>query len=221
MIEKLAWAVYNDVVSGLAGIVSNPTISIDQIKEEINEERLSVIKEYTLRNMIPRKDLFMAVNCIEVDCKSLDKCPCDVSYSKPVAHFEIPQTLNDIQGGGIEYIGTIDKSISFKVYTSRAFKYHKYRKRGAEKPYVYIETTPNENNMYDGWIFNAPLLEIISAIIIPKNLEQISLYSCCAGEDLENYTFLSTEIKKRLVEKKLRYYRMLRNNPTPNDQVAR
>lgn len=65
------------------------------------------------------------------------------------------------------------------------------------------------------------MIEVISAIIIPKNLEQVSGYSCCAEEDLENYTFLSTEIKKRLIEKKLRYYRQFYQQPQPNNQVAR
>jgi hypothetical protein len=49
----------------------------------------------------------------------------------------------------------------------------------------------------------------------PRQLEQ---YQCCAGDDLENYTFLSAEIKKRLTEKKLRYYRSLGAQPTPNTQ---
>jgi len=33
-----------------------------------------------------------------------------------------------------------------------------YRKRGRNKPFVYIDTTPNENGMYDCFIFNAPLI---------------------------------------------------------------
>ena len=222
MIDKLASAIYNDVVGGLNGIVSNPNMSLEQLKDEIIEERLQIIKEYTYRNLIPRKDLLMSINCIPVDCKSLDKCPCSQnSKTKPIAHFEIPQMLNDIPGGGIEYIGTIDKLNDFKVYTSFSFKYHKFRRRGSKDPYVYIDTTPNENNKYDGWIFNAPLISILSAIIIPKDLRQVSEYTCCYDEDIENYTFISTEIKKRLIEKKLRYYRMFYQPPVPNTQVAK
>ena len=44
-------------------------------------------------------------------------------------------------------------------------------------------------------------------------------YECCAGDDLENYSFISAEIKKRLTEKKLRYYRQLAAQPTPNTQA--
>mgnify|MGYP006991634713 CR=1 FL=1 len=39
--------------------------------------------------MLPIKDLLTSLNCIPVDCKSLDKC-CEGSYSPPIAHFEIP-----------------------------------------------------------------------------------------------------------------------------------
>lgn len=94
-------------------------------------------------------------------------------------------------------------------------------RRGAEKPFVYIEPTPNENNLYDCWIYNAPLLKKISIIAIFKDPRQLTQYTCCAGDDLENYTFLSAEIKKRLTEKKIRYYRQLAAQPTPNNQVPK
>jgi hypothetical protein len=66
-----------------------------------------------------------------------------------VAHFELPQIVNDLAYDSVEYVGSIDRNVQFKVYTSTAYQYHKYLRRGAEKPFVYIETTPNENNLYD------------------------------------------------------------------------
>lgn len=156
MVEKLAYAVYNDVVQGLKGISANPTISIEQLKDDIIDERLIIIKEYSLKNIIPVRDLVMSVNCIRTDCESLDKCPhsnCNSgtreSYSKPQIHFEIPQIVNDFGEKAIQYIGSVDRSVEFKVYFGINFSLHKYRRRGADKPYVYISTSPNENNMYD------------------------------------------------------------------------
>jgi hypothetical protein len=96
----------------------------------------------------------MSINCVEVDCKSLESCPpCSEPnpYEEKFYHFEIPQVVNDFASDAIEYIGSTDKKTRFKVYTDvNSFKYHKYLRRGANKPYVYIETTPNENNMYNG-----------------------------------------------------------------------
>ena len=73
------------------------------------------------------------------------------TYSEPVAHFEIPQIVNDIPGKCfILYRISRQTSSLFIAYTSQAYLMHKHKRRGAHKPYVYIDTTPNENNLYDG-----------------------------------------------------------------------
>jgi hypothetical protein len=72
--------------------------------------------------------------------------------------------------------------------------------------------------MYDAWIFGAPLLKTISVIGIFKDPRQLLSYDCCATDDIENYSSLSSEIKKRLTEKKIRYYRQFASPLTPNDQ---
>jgi hypothetical protein len=110
----------------------------------------------------------------------------------------------------------------FKVYTDiTAANKHKYKRRGCDDPFVYISTAPNCNNMYDAWVFNLPTAKSLTFIGIVKDVRQLANYVCCADEDLENYTFISTEIKKRLTEKKLRYYRQLYHLPPPNDQIAK
>ena len=150
MVSKLASAIYNDVVSGLAGITSNPTMSLEQLEDDVVDERLQIIKEYSAKNLVPRNDLLMSINCIDVDCLALDRCPCTGKLTKPELHFEIPQLINDFGENSVEFIGSINRETQYKIYTSTSFQYHKYSRRGANHPYVYIETTPNENNMYDG-----------------------------------------------------------------------
>lgn len=220
MITKLASAIYNDIVGGLAGITSTPNLSLEQLQDDVIDERLQIIKEYSMKNLIPINDLVMLIACIPVDCKSLDKCPCGgPNYTPPISHFELPQIVNDFADKAVQFVGSVDRSLEFKVYTNTSYLYHKYSRRGAINPYVYIESTPNENNMYDAWIFNAPLLKKLSLIAIFKDPRQLEQYGCCAGDDIENYSFLSAEIKKRLTEKKIRYYRQLMAQPTPNTQT--
>lgn len=121
MVEKLASAIYNNIVGGLGGFTSTPNLSLLQLQDEIIEERLQVIKEYSMKNMVPRNDLLMSINCIEIDCKSLDKCPCNTqNYSLPIAHFELPQIVNDFANEATEFVGSIDRGIQFKVYTNTA-----------------------------------------------------------------------------------------------------
>jgi hypothetical protein len=70
--------------------------------------------------------------------------------------------------------------LPFIWYTSpQSIKYHKYKKRGKSKPYVWIDTTPNENGMYDCFLFNAPLLDKVSITAIFKDPRQLDMYSCC------------------------------------------
>ena len=67
MIHKLTSAIYNDIVAGLVGITSTPTISMEQLEQDVVDERLQIIKEYTLRNLLPKKDLQTQIRCIELD----------------------------------------------------------------------------------------------------------------------------------------------------------
>ena len=221
-LEQLTSAIYNDLMSGLRGLSNIPTISLEQLEDDIIDERLIILKEFSMKNMLPVKDLLMSLNCINVDCKSIDKCPCGTSLIKPTQHFEIPQILNDFGEESIEYLGSVDKTLQFKVYTSTAFITHQYKRRGAHKPYVYIDTTPNENNMYDCWIFNAPLIKKLSLTAIFKDPRQLLEVDCCVNNDSINYNFIDNEIKRRLTEKKLRYYRQgMSPIVLPNDQTPK
>lgn len=200
--SRIASAIYNDVYGGLKGYHTNLSLDMEQLEDEVNAERLALIKEYTLKDILPKRDFLVTLNCIPVDCKSLEKCNKCMGWGSGVdetlqAHFEIPQLMTDFDGVGIEFVGSVDKMTSFTVYTSltQASK-HKYRKRRKDKPYVYIDTTPNENNMYDGYIFNAPFIKAITVVGIFKDLRQVENYNCCLSTSLEdNFTWMDTEIQ--------------------------
>lgn len=220
-IEKLASAIRNDVVGGLRGYHTNLSMSLEQLMDEIVDERLQILKEYSLKGVLPVKDLYLSINCVPVDCKDLERCRCagQDDCLTPTAHFEIPQIVNDYGSLSIDYIGSTDRQNPFIYYTSStAYRYHKYRKRGKNRPYVWIDTTPNENGMYDCFVFNAPLLNQISITAIFKDLRQLERYACCVELRDDNMTFINNEIKKRLTEKKIRYYKQLALPNMPNDQ---
>lgn len=215
--SKLASAVYNDIVGGLRGYSSNPTMSIEQLEDDIAEMRLTVIKEYAVKGLLLKNDLLMSINCIAVDCKNIESCSCgNTATGTPTLHFEIPQIMTEFDGG-IEYIGTIDKQQPFVWYTNPIImKQHKYRKRAKYRPYVYIDITPNSNNMFDCWVFNVPILKKVSVIGIFKNLNQLG--QCCNELDISNLSFIDAEVKKRVTELKIKYYRQLAAPLAPNTQ---
>lgn len=230
-IKRLADAIFNDIVSGLRGYHQNMSMSKEQLEQEIVEMRLAVIKEYMLKGILPIDDLLMSLNCIPVDCDTLDKCKCrGKSCGEPTAHFQIPQLLFDFGlGKAIKYVGSSDKQNSFLVYTKSIDKiknYQKYRKRGKDKPWVYIDVTPNSEGLLDCYIFGAPLIKQVSVVAIFKDPRQLEGYQCdCDSEEYEkesqmdnNLNFIDIVIKERLTKQKLYYYRQLAAPILPNDQ---
>ena len=118
-LDKLASAIRNDILGGLKGYHSNLSMSLDQLKDDIIDERLQIIKEYSLKGIIPGKDLYLSINCIPVDCENIERCNCkEIECGTPTAHFEIPQIVNDYGEQSIDYIGSVDRQNPFIYYTS-------------------------------------------------------------------------------------------------------
>ena len=160
-IDKLASQIKNDVLSGLKGYHQNLGLNIEQLKDEVVNTRLLLIKEQYLKGVLPLKDLLIAINCVDVDCESLERCKCKESTDDTlVAHFQIPQLIHDFGKQSIEYIGSPDRRNQFQIVTSLSeLETRKYRKRGKNKPYVWIDFAPNNEGMLDCFIFNAPMIK--------------------------------------------------------------
>ncbi len=200
---------------------ANPNLSLEQLEDEVIETREAVIKEWYLKGLLKPHDLMLSINCIDVNCGDPAKC-CTTSSGKSEAHFEIPVLMNDLGVDAIDWIGTIDKEIRYDVYFTRdALKYRKYKLRGAHKPYVFIDKTPNENGMYDGWVFNAPFVKKLSIVAIFKDPRQLEYFNCCNQSDFLEIGSVTNEVKRRLTEQKIRYYRGQNAQVLPNTQTPR
>lgn len=228
-IEKLASQIRNDVLSGLRGYHQNLSMNMEQLADEIVNCRLAIIEQEFRQGRLPLKDLLVAINCIDVDCESLERCRCKASDDDTlVAHFEIPQVMYNFGKQAIDYIGSTDRQNKFTVITSLSeMENKKYRKRGNNKPFVWIDFAPNAHGMLDCFIFNAPLLQQVSVVGIFKDPRQIEKYSCCqptednydlTGPD-NNMSYISQLVKDKLTKEKLYYYRQAVAPIQPNDQT--
>lgn len=225
--SKMASAVVNNIRSGLVGYHHNPTLSRDQVEDELIWTRMKLIKDYILKGIIPIKELMLTMRCIDVDCKDLDRCRCSNNgCGVPIAHFEIPQVFTDMGNGAtIRYVGTTDMMKPFNWFTDlTTMKYSQYGRRGQSIPRVYIDTSPNENNLYDCFIFNAPLIKQVTVQAIFKDPRQIYLFDCCddtfSSWDLTtNLSFMDKEIMKVVTNDYINYYKRLREPVQPNDQA--
>ena len=214
-VNHITSAIINDLFSGnLVSLSNRAMISQEQIEDECIETRCAIIKDWYLKNMLNLGDMMVAINCVEVDCKDQNKCSCmsSLANAKMAKHFEIPQLMPGLGVDALAFVGSTDRSHAFKIYYNlEAIKYQqhyqKYRKRPNNKPFVYIEKTPNENGMYDCWIFDAPFVQYIAVIGIFKDPRQLEKYNCCDDIDYLEMGAISNEIKNRILQKKIQLYR--------------
>lgn len=221
MLEKLKSAIHLNVVTGLKGIDINNSFTLEQVEDSIMTQRLELIKEYSKKDLLPAKDLFLNIKCLPVDCKNISGCCGGEENELTTQHVEVPQIVNDYGSKSINFLGSVDRELDFIIYTDNSYKNHKYRKRGRNKPYVWIDSAPNENNMNDIFIFNAPMLKTLTISAIFKDLRQLELFSCCSQEEIYNLSFLDRELEDRVTMKFLRYYRQFSTISTPNDQTVK
>lgn len=202
-VKQIASAVLSHIYDGLKGAVANIAVSQEQLEDEVVAERNTVLKEYLIKGVVSLNEVYNAINCVETNCESMSKCCSLPDIGQKAIHFEIPPVLV-MDGGGstVKFIGSIDRKESYQVYTNTDYKYHKYRKRGANKPYVYLDTTINSNGMIDGYIFNAPLVKMISVVAIFLDPRQLTQFNCCADEDVvTDCGLISNDIIHRLSQK--------------------
>ena len=224
-IEKLASQIRNDVVSGLRGYHQNLSMNIDQLQDEIVACRLSIINELHSKGIAPIDDLLMAINCVDVDCESLERCSCGKKSDGDTitAHFQIPQLVTTYGTQAIKYLGATDRQNKFTIVTSLSeLQTIKYRRRRLTKPYVWIDFAPNANGMLDCFLFNAPFVRQVSIVAVFKDPRQLNKYKCCNLDDLNgpdvNHSFIDQLIKDKLTKEKLYYYRQAAAPKLSNDQ---
>lgn len=224
-IEKLASQIRNDVVSGLRGYHQNLSMNIDQLQDEIVACRLSIINELHSKGIAPIDDLLMAINCVDVDCESLERCSCGKKSDGDTitSHFQIPQLVTTYGTQAIKYLGATDRQNKFTIVTSLSeLQTIKYRRRGLTKPYVWIDLAPNAEGMLDCFLFNAPFVRQVSIVAVFKDPRQLNKYKCCNLDDLNgpdvNNSFIDQLIKDKLTKEKLYYYRQAAAPKLSNDQ---
>ena len=204
-VEMIASAIMNHIYSGTAGLNSNMKISLEQLMDEVIAERNIILKEYLLKGIMNFQEMFLSINCVEVNCDYMSKC-CELPVGEKALHFEIPPIMYINGVNTIKFIGSIDRKVKYTVYTDDSYRYHQYKKRGANKPYVYVDTSVNANGNLDCYIFNLPMVKYISVVALFQDPRRLLEWDCCSNseENILDLGLISDEVIKRLTEKYIR-----------------
>ena len=195
-------------------------ISLEQLMDEVVAERNIILKEYLLKGIINFQEMFLSINCVEVNCDYMSKC-CELPIGEKALHFEIPPIMYINGVNTIKFIGSIDRKVKYKVYTDDSYRFHQYKRRGSNKPYVYVDTAINANGNLDCYIFNLPMVKYISIVALFQDPRKLLDWDCCSNseESILECGILSDEILKRLTEKYIRWYKTAAQPVLPNNQM--
>jgi hypothetical protein len=170
-LEKIAYAIKNDLEAGLKG-TANYNFSMEQMVHEIIAERNMLIAQLGQAGTLDTFGLTQEVNCVQLDCEDLGLC-CDVDTKSPKLHFDLPLAHH------IEYIGTPQYNKPFKIYKDNASIYNDFKdSRLVSRPYIRLRQ--NKGRLH-GFIYNPPTfnLKYISVKAVFENPTDVN-FECCS-----------------------------------------
>jgi hypothetical protein len=214
-LTEISSAIFNNVYDGLKA-PQDFSLSLEQIKMEVGTYRNKLIEQYRGNKQgskrLNRDHFLQTIDGIHVSIKDLSRNPVLPSFKKAY-YFELPEIAYTFDNTAIEFIGPMDKSRNWKVYTNTTFRSHKYKPLTSLSPFVYIDTTPNASGLLDCFIFNAgeyASLKYLSTIAIFEHPEMV--VSQMQGEDEAEYPapgWMQDEIISHLTKRYIYFYRTL------------
>lgn len=220
-LAEMASAVRNHVVDGLNG-VSATSFSIEQLQDEIIQTTAAVIIKLTTQGLLDINKLTQRIDGIRIECKDLS-ANCSVTSAIEAPHFLIPN-VNRASQEPIQFLGTIDGDLSFKIYYDRDYRYHKYRLATSRKPFAWVSTTPDADGMHDVFLFNMGRyneLKFISMDALfdnPYDLLKTPYFDQFTSAEFYAPSYVQKEVIDTLTQQYVNYYRQLHMSPKPNTQ---
>lgn len=211
-LNQIADIIINNTEGGLKNR-SGKTVTREQVKDEIVLMRARLIMELIPKGVIDRESLLQEVNCIDIVKKDITECPA-AEGCKHVFHAQLPALLHFPDFQPIQFIGSADGMIPFKVMYGNDFLYAKHEKYAKSLPTAWI-------NLQDLWILNEPkATRRLRARFVLEDPRDVRIYSCANYSDDQHFPSpktLTDMIIGKLVNEYHRNYSM--KNPVMASQT--
>lgn len=221
-LAQIATTIRNNVVDGLNG-VSSLSFSLEQIEAEAMLTTASSIAKLAAQGLIDVNTLAQRVDGIRIECKDLS-VNCNVPSEISAPHFQIPNPNRAIPNA-ISFLGSVDSSLSFKVYYDRDYRFHKYRLATARMPFAWVSSIAAKNGLYDVYLFNMGKydnLQFVSLEILfdnPYDMVKTDYYSQFNTSEFYAPSYIQREVIDQLTQQYVNYYRQMHMKQLPNTQT--
>lgn len=226
-LNEITSSIRNRIADGLSGNISNQAFSLEQLEEEVDLQRADIINKYIISgNKMNINYIFQTIDLLPVKCLSLsDNVPCGFSVpSSGAPSVKLPPIMATIDDSAIEFFGLSNKQTEFIVYfDTDSISNHKYRQKTNSKPFIWVDTTMDENGFMTAYLLNAgpySNIKYLSIRAIFEHPSRVNVNDPAYGDkEYPAPGHIQNAIIDALTEKYVRYYRQMNIAPLPNIQA--
>jgi hypothetical protein len=209
LLEQITSTIANNIASGLEGM-SSFDYSLQQLEDDVWSTRLALLQESALAGQAHPSSWAqrLEVTLTEINKETLP----DVGpMYRRALRFSLPVPAMVFQDKSLIYIGTPNNGQAFKVYTDQGFRYHRFNRITAARPFVWLDISSrfrsaDQEKVY-GYIFQ-PEARVLSKLACECVFEHAGQLT---GLTAPNEPFpapgtVITKLINLVTERYLRYY---------------
>ena len=221
-VNELTSTIRNNVADGLSGNISNQSFSTQQLEEEIDLERAGLIQRHIMSGgKINPNFLYQTIEKLHITCLDLSSnVPCGFSTHSDAPAIKIPAIASTPDNSAVEYFGLMNKQERFIVYfDTDDMANHKYRQKTKDRPFIWIDTTLDENGEMTAFFLNAGKHFNLKFAALRAMYDHPTRINNTTGDaEYPAPASMQKDIISNLTEKYIRYYRQLNIAPVANTQ---
>jgi hypothetical protein len=222
-LRQIASLIRNNLMNGLKG-VANEAFSIEQLMHEIMLETNAIITTRIAEKTLLPSNVSQRIDGIELKCDDTSG-NCTIDSQVSAAHVKIPKIAQFLTvEEALLFVGPLDNSTNFKVYSNTDFIYHKHNFVTANRPFVWLSTSSDPDGYYDLYFFNLGKYNNLKYVSVVARFENpVKLLDTIYADNFSSTEFYApemvlNEVIQNITNKWFTYYRERATASLPNTQ---
>lgn len=212
--SKISSTIENNVSDALSGAILNRAVSTEQIEGEIDLLREKLAYDQIKTGKIDIKYFMQSINSLPLICRDFNRECGGIKSGESVPSIRIPKLMATQDNSQLEYVGLANKQKRFTVYYDiDDISNHKYRLKTSHSPFVWVDLTPDNDDMIALFFFNLGKYNTLKYVDVRGAFSKPTQLNMLDPEaDEKEYPapgYIQEIIISTLSERYIRYYRQL------------